>query len=226
MASRSHRSLFGTNRGRKARNLLIGLALASFALLMVNNIAGGGEVQATQQEGGFGQQQQTAKVPKYAPPVSDAFQPGGVVDISKSDPANASAYTEATAVATATAIAFGTYNYQQTPAQFVATIPHLVEGLAEPMTKAAAKTWPELVADKVSVTSGASRTPAQITAFDAEAGMARVAVTVTSTVTTASEGTVARNQSYFVDLVRPDSSNGIPPDGVDMSWQVSRVISV
>lgn len=222
-------SIFGTHRGRKVRNLALVAFALSILVLFINNAAGGGGTSneagtSSSNQDGFGSQP-SKRDPKVAHTVSNAFSPQGSVDPAEADPANADTYQALADTAAATATAYGTFSYQQAPKQFVTSVPHLAPAAKTTMLAQATATWPGLVRNQVSSVSGASRTEPQIVDFNAEAGTARVTVTVSRSVTTGAS-TVSATQSYFVELTGPPSLNGMPQEDAGAQWLVVGIISV
>lgn len=224
MAANSQRpSAFSTHRGRRVRNTLLTLFGLSLLVLFVSNASGGqgSEISTATANSGT---TQTVRPPGIKPPISDVFASLHDVDDSGSS-ADAEMFTTIRAMAQDTAVAYGTYSYQQTPDRFVGLVPNLADGVKDRLLEQAKVAWPSITASKVAVSAVGSRTAPKVTAYAAEKGTVSVIVTLTQAITMNGQSQT-RQESFQVDMIGPQVENGFPVDGSPTEWRVTGITSV
>lgn len=204
--------LFATHRAKRARWWLVGATAGS---LVISNLFSGNAAPTSTPEAA-----PTVIVTdvdrRVAAAPADPFHPYAGADVANSG-TEASEMSEeeksAAENAAISAAAFGTYSYAQDPEVWAAGIPNMTTSGREAVLESARQTWPPLVDLKVVARVASSGIAPKVTAFDAEAGTATVAITMMQTVESIGGAAgVARAVTYQVEMVRgEDTGTESPP---------------
>lgn len=247
-------SVFHTNRGRKAKAVLVALSVAALAMTLWNGRETDNSASTNvqrQQQAADAEPSGAARAtpPKVAAAVANPEKPySGVNDAEDADsgsgsgapsstaPENPAQYQGMLSVAQSAAVSFGTYSYRSTPEQWVATISGLDPSLRKVLLKSAQQqSWPQIKAQRVTADASLVGESPDVVYYRAKAGKAQVVVSL-SQKATASKGKRTLGKSVAVTLTRQggepeEGSDAAPssptdePDGSEPAWLVTAIKS-
>lgn len=201
-------TMFSTNRGRLVKRLLWLGAAASLVMMIVTSPSDGGSASDDTTSGTTAAEQVERPDPRVAAAVGNPMDPYyGVNDVANSEegeggeePVDPDDYEDVVAMSQQAAVAFTTYNYTQTPAEWVNTIPGLAQGLNTMLVESADETWPAMEEQQVTTSSALAGAP-QIIYYRESDGQAQVLINVNQQVSS-SNGTTTKTKAVAVTLVR------------------------